>query len=278
MTAAALSVTVGMLVGAVLTIGNNARSDSLLLPTSTSSTASSPESEIDSSVIDEVASDIDPASSARQSAPVQDPVPGSSAPLSVAGTSSVRPSPGPALRTTASRPTAAKRPTAAPTPVVRIVYVPPQPTATSGRTVLMSTVLMSTVPTSTGPAPTRQLPAAPIRRASPVPIPSPVAVRPTPVPVRPVPVTRTPATPTGTTARAPVAVQACGDLGEKRVTTAGYHVFCQRNFPNTGLAWRPVVDGGGCLNRTMTGIGVDGRNYLCRANSSGLNRWEAGTG
>jgi hypothetical protein len=34
-----------------------------------------------------------------------------------------------------------------------------------------------------------------------------------------------------------------------------------------------VTAGGGCLNRTMTGIGLDGHRYACREGAGGLNHW-----
>jgi hypothetical protein len=53
----------------------------------------------------------------------------------------------------------------------------------------------------------------------------------------------------------------------------GWNVFCQFNFAAGTLAWRPVVDGGGCLSQRMTGIGMDGHHYVCRLDGSHLDRW-----
>ena len=56
-------------------------------------------------------------------------------------------------------------------------------------------------------------------------------------------------------------------------TASGATLFCQRNLQVGGLTWRPVVEGGGCLNKTMTGIGLDGHRYACRRGPGGLNHW-----
>ncbi|MET3805091.1 hypothetical protein ABIB25_002091 [Nakamurella sp. UYEF19] len=72
---------------------------------------------------------------------------------------------------------------------------------------------------------------------------------------------------------APVAGRPCQHLGDKGTVAGGSNVFCQTNFANRTLAWRAVVDGGGCLSKRMRGIGIDGRNYACRADGPGLDHW-----
>ncbi len=88
------------------------------------------------------------------------------------------------------------------------------------------------------------------------------------MPTRPAGVTGT-AAPDG----APAAGRACNALGDKGTATGGSTVFCQRDFSNGSLAWRGVVDGGGCLSKKMTGIGTDGQRYRCRPDRSGLDHW-----
>lgn len=65
----------------------------------------------------------------------------------------------------------------------------------------------------------------------------------------------------------------CNQLGQESATASGATLFCQRNLDGPGLAWRAVVEGGGCLNQTMTGIGLDGHRYACRRGPGGLNHW-----
>ncbi len=65
----------------------------------------------------------------------------------------------------------------------------------------------------------------------------------------------------------------CQALGAKSATADGASLFCQRDPGDRSLRWRPVTDGGGCLNRTMTGVGLDGKPYACRVGPDGLNHW-----
>lgn len=65
----------------------------------------------------------------------------------------------------------------------------------------------------------------------------------------------------------------CSTLGQKSSTASGATVFCQHDQQDGTLRWRAVTAGGGCLNRTMTGIGLDGHRYACREGAGGLNHW-----
>jgi len=65
----------------------------------------------------------------------------------------------------------------------------------------------------------------------------------------------------------------CGTLGEKSSTPDGATLFCQHDQTDGRLRWRAVTNGGGCLNQTMTGTGVDGEAYACRRDANGLNYW-----
>lgn len=67
----------------------------------------------------------------------------------------------------------------------------------------------------------------------------------------------------------------CGTLGAKSADSSGTTLFCQRDQTDGSLRWRAVVDGGGCLNQTMTGTGADGRSYACTLGDNGLNHWRA---
>lgn len=85
--------------------------------------------------------------------------------------------------------------------------------------------------------------------------------------------TTTPPPPTSAPGQGDVAGASCPVLGQQSATAAGVTLFCQSNQRGPGLAWREVVAGGGCLNRTMTGIGADGHHYACRLGDGGLNHW-----
>jgi hypothetical protein len=65
----------------------------------------------------------------------------------------------------------------------------------------------------------------------------------------------------------------CSTLGQKSSTASGATLYCQHDQQDGTLRWRAVTDGGGCLNRTMTGIGLDGHRYACRVGAGGLNHW-----
>lgn len=65
----------------------------------------------------------------------------------------------------------------------------------------------------------------------------------------------------------------CGTLGQKSSTASGATLYCQHDQRDGSLRWRAVTEGGGCLNRTMTGIGLDGHRYACREGAGGLNHW-----
>lgn len=64
----------------------------------------------------------------------------------------------------------------------------------------------------------------------------------------------------------------CPTLGD-RTTIGAVTAYCQHDQQDGRLRWRLVVDGGGCLNRTMTGVGADGRHYACRLGPAGLEHW-----
>lgn len=98
------------------------------------------------------------------------------------------------------------------------------------------------------------------------------------------PATGTGATGTATTASgtvtapqpgADIAGAPCPKLAAASSDAAGTTLFCQVDQKDRTLRWRAVVDGGGCLSRTMTGYAADGRLYLCRLDDSGLNHWAA---
>jgi hypothetical protein len=55
---------------------------------------------------------------------------------------------------------------------------------------------------------------------------------------------------------------------------SGATLFCQHDQIDGSLRWRAVTNGGGCLNRTMTGTGLDGHRYACRLGAGGLNHWK----
>ncbi len=238
LTAAALSVTVGVLVGAVITIGNHARSQSVA-STPAASAPSSP------SLVGDSAGAVAPASvqaSISAPAPASASIPMTSGPapsapppsVGVAGTSAVL---GPV------------RPTTTPVKATPRRSVPPA--------TVITIYLTTTTPT-------------PAHAPAPAPPPPPAAT-PTTTPTTTTTTTprSTPAPPAG----APTAGQPCQTLGAKDTAPGGSNVFCQRNFATGSLAWRAVVDGGGCLNKTMTGIGIDGRNYTCRPDGPHLDRW-----
>lgn len=86
--------------------------------------------------------------------------------------------------------------------------------------------------------------------------------------------TSTTATATTTRSGAQVPGGPCDTLGQRSATATGATLYCQHDQSDGALRWRPVTDGGGCLNRTMTGIGLDGRHYVCRTGPDGLNHWQ----
>jgi hypothetical protein len=88
------------------------------------------------------------------------------------------------------------------------------------------------------------------------------------------PVPRSTPPPTSRPAGGNVPGAPCSPLGAKSSTASGATLFCQRDqHGRRGLSWRAVVEGGGCLNVTMTGIGLDGHHYVCRRGPFGLNHW-----
>lgn len=66
----------------------------------------------------------------------------------------------------------------------------------------------------------------------------------------------------------------CSTLGARSATSGGATLYCQHDQADGSLRWRPITNGGGCLNRTMTGIGLDGHRYACREGAGGLNHWQ----
>lgn len=69
----------------------------------------------------------------------------------------------------------------------------------------------------------------------------------------------------------------CPELASRSSDVAGTTLYCQVDQVDRALRWRAVVDKGGCLSQSMTGIAADGRTYRCRLDDSGLNHW-ASTG
>lgn len=67
--------------------------------------------------------------------------------------------------------------------------------------------------------------------------------------------------------------QPCPTLAGKSADAAGTTLFCQVDQTDRTLRWRAVVDRGGCLSQSMTGVAADGRIYQCRLDASGLNHW-----
>lgn len=65
----------------------------------------------------------------------------------------------------------------------------------------------------------------------------------------------------------------CPTLADRSSDSAGTTLYCQVDQSDRTLRWRAVVDGGGCLNQTMTGVGADGVAYACRLDGSGRNHW-----
>jgi hypothetical protein len=89
--------------------------------------------------------------------------------------------------------------------------------------------------------------------------------------------TPTPAAATGTTANprpgSDAAGSPCAALAARSSDAAGTTLYCQVDRADRTLRWRAVVNGGGCLNQSMTGTGADGLAYRCRLDASGLNHW-----
>ncbi len=247
LTAAALSLTIGVLVGTVLILGSRARSEGQLGGRITV-TAESPSGVVASSS----APSSDPASSRTVVSTVSSSrtalTSSSTAPT---GTSPVRP-PRPArtnARTTPVRPPRAT-PTTAPIPSRPVIAY---------STVLVPIPATSTPASTTAPAPV----------IAPAPVTTPAALT-APAPTS---VVTTGTGPPSAPATGPVAGGRCRTLGDKATVAGGWTVFCQTDFSAGGLSWRAVVDGGGCLSRTMTGIGTDGHAYVCRPDRTGLDHW-----
>lgn len=256
LTAAALSITVGVLVGAVITIGSHARSQSGATP---SPSAQVSDGGSDSSQVrgaDGLGSEdlgtvvLDTDGVPLSGNPVAPTAPAAGASVPTAALSSPSASTGAAPTT--------GRPPAKATP-----RITPGSTAGSLVAVTKPAVIMTTVTvmasTSAVPPTPRTTPTNPTTPASRSPGSSPPPAT-TPVQTAP-------------GAGAPAAGQPCPDLGDKGTVAGGSNVFCQKNFANGTLAWRPVVDGGGCLSKRMRGIGIDGRHYACRPDGAGLDHW-----
>jgi hypothetical protein len=93
-----------------------------------------------------------------------------------------------------------------------------------------------------------------------------------------VPVTSTaPTAATGTAANprpgSDAAGSPCAALAARSSDAAGTTLYCQVDRADRTLRWRAVVNGGGCLNQSMTGTAADGLAYRCRLDASGLNHW-----
>jgi hypothetical protein len=65
----------------------------------------------------------------------------------------------------------------------------------------------------------------------------------------------------------------CPKLAAKSSDADGTTLYCQVDQDDRVLRWRAVVDKGGCLSQSMTGVGADGLEYRCRLDDSGLNHW-----
>lgn len=244
LTAAALSVTVGVLIGIVLIIGSRARQSSTTAGPRTSSGSVSAVSGAppDSGPLQLSVQDAsDPAgfSGPETTSPV--------AVLPAAASTTPRPT---TPRPVASRPTATRPATARGTPV--------RPSTT--RPAIVFTTVTIAPPTS--------------RSADPTTAPTSARVS-TPTPTTPAGATTAPRTspPTSVPNGERAAGQPCQGLGDKATAAGGNTLYCQTNFANGSLAWRAVVDGGGCLSKKMTGIGTDGRPYVCRPDRKGLDFW-----
>lgn len=217
LTASALSITLGVLVGAVITIGTDSRTNSARPGVAASSAQIS---------TDPVASSLGPL-----------PISQAPAAMSTVGTVTVSPAP-----VSVPAPSLSPVVTASATP--RTTARPTHGTNTSRKPV--PTLVYTTVnvaPDTTAIPP----PGAPAAQG------------------------------TGGNHGGPGAVVVagalCPQLGQKGTVAQGWNVFCQRDFRLGTLTWRPVVDGGGCLSKRMTGVGVDGQQYVCRADGARLDRW-----
>jgi hypothetical protein len=238
LTASALSITVGVLVGAVITIGSNSRASSAT-PMVASSVAAVSESAPGS--VDPVASSVDPG-----------PISSASVSVSVAAATTAPPmitQPVPAPSKPAKPATTAKP---------RTTAKPAAPRSTASRRSSTPTLIYTTVTMAPSTTPT------PI---------APIAIAPSTTPIA---TTANPPSPTvGNPGPGGAAVpgERCQQLGQKGTVAQGWNVFCQRNFAIGVLTWRPVTDGGGCLSKRMSGIGVDGQQYVCRPAGPGFDRW-----
>lgn len=67
--------------------------------------------------------------------------------------------------------------------------------------------------------------------------------------------------------------ETCPSLAVRGADAAGTTLYCQVDQTDRTLRWRAVVNGGGCLNQTMTGVGADDVDYICRLDASGRNHW-----
>jgi hypothetical protein len=89
--------------------------------------------------------------------------------------------------------------------------------------------------------------------------------------------TTPPGTATGTAASPPsgsaTAGGPCPTLAARAADAAGTTLYCQVDRADRTLRWRAVINGGGCLNQSMTGTAADGLAYRCRLDASGLNHW-----
>lgn len=244
LTAAALSVTVGVLIGIVLILGSKARqSASGSTPTSTVATETTA-STVPGSAEDLTGAQISvlPAASMPPTSVTTSSIP---APASTTGSTATDP----AAATASSRPAPARRtPTTA---TSRVAATPPA---------IVHTTL------TIGPPPRPVVPRA-VSTAS--------ASAPTVTSVAPPPATRTVIAPRQGPPHqgAPAPGRPCPALGLKAKATGGFTVYCQRDFRNGSFAWRAVVNGGGCLSKRMTGIGTDGQLYRCRPDTRGLDHW-----
>lgn len=258
LTAAALSVTVGVLIGIVLIIGNKARQSSIAtVPSPVATTAA----ESGGPPGGDPAPSSDPAP-AGGTVPVDDGAaaqisltPAVSSSATTTSTVPARPTP---TSSTPHRP-AAVRPSR-PAPVSSAVS--PKPTVT--RPAIVFTTVTIAPPTSSSVVP------------APDTLSSDSATSSTSTSTAAGSGTTSSGTSTATAPApegAPAPGRPCAVLGDKATAVGGSTVFCQHDFGTGSLAWRAVVDGGGCLSKKMTGTGADGQHYRCRPDSRGLDHW-----
>jgi hypothetical protein len=178
--------------------------------------------------------------------------------ISVAGVASTA-LPTPVMSPTVVTPvTPAVQPTAKPTPTTKpkprpAAVGPTTPKRSATPRLIYTTIIVTPITTAAPPPTTSAVP---------------------PAPTPPAPTVRSaPSTTAKPSLGTAVPGELCHRLGDKATVAQGWNVFCQSNFALGSLTWRPVMDGGGCLSKRMSGIGVDGRAYVCRPDGQQMDRW-----